>query len=96
MSVTITVKLGDDFFIGDHRYILQEITQTKGGYTAEIVGDDLWGYTVSIDEWVDILKGVQFKLSTKRPSHFSEAKIMIEAPAYKVLRGVLYRQGDKG
>lgn len=88
MPLTITLKKNEDFYVGDQQVVLQTITPNElifmSGTSEFIVG---------VGEHFDV-HGARVA-PRKIGQELSYAKVSIEAPEYKVLRGKLYRETEE-
>lgn len=91
MALTIGVVLGEDFYVGDTRVVVEDIlspTQSK----VKVIGmgiDKL--FTITDQYSVEIMPGV--KVSSGRKGTMDKARLAIEAHRnLKILRGDLYRE----
>lgn len=87
MPLVLTLKKGDDFFVGDRRFLLTSITRDD-------VVLDVSGYgevTVGAN-WDDAVEGIHLAVNKIGSRELSTAKLAIDAPGHKILRGKLYRE----
>lgn len=86
MPLILTLKRGEDFFVGDRRVVLSTITPT--GVVLEM--DGAGEVPVGLD-WLCAGVGIHFAVGKIGLGGLRTAKIKVDAPDFRVLRGKLYR-----
>lgn len=84
MPLTLTFKKGEDFYVGDRHYILSAITPNE-----VVFETPNWDFVVGF-EGAEVAKGIHI-IPKKISGGLLTAKISINAPDYRILRGKLYR-----
>lgn len=90
MPLILTLKKGDDFFIDNRRFVMEEVFDDRNG----IVSDPKTGerFEITDDRATEIAPEVMI-CAASRPTSIN---ISIEAPrAVRILRGSLKRGGRK-
>lgn len=86
MTLLVTIKKGEDFFVDDRRFVLSVITPQE-----LIVLSDDRAFIVGRD-WEDVGGGVKLAVDRIGTVELRTAKVAITAPGKKVLRGKLYKR----
>lgn len=88
MALTLTLREGHDFFIGDRRFVVASVV-TPLNFVVE--AEDGHRYMLDPDDWSDVGPNVRLTSGIPRKQDGKIVRVMIEAPGRKVLRGDLYR-----
>ncbi len=88
MPLTLTMAAGEDFYVGDQRFQIEEVFLTEG-FTLR--GPDGHVYNVDAKKSVDITPTV--KVSDGHRVLVGKARVVFNAPrSVPILRGDLYRE----
>lgn len=93
MALTLTLREGHDFYVGDQRFMIADVI-TPMVFSVE----DSFGlkHSVNSEDWVDVGSGVKLCSGIPRKQEGRVVRLLVEAPDFKVLRGDLYREKLKG
>lgn len=88
MPLTLTMAAGEDFYVGDDRFVIEEVFLTEG-FTLK--GPNGHVFTVDTKKAVDIAPDV--RVSDGHRVLVGKARVVFNAPrAIPILRGDLYRE----
>lgn len=85
MPLMLAIKKGEDFFVGNRRFVLSTITPNEVVFGMD--GDEV---TVGVD-WMSPCDGVKLAIAKIGQGGLRSAKVAVDAPDFRVLRGKLYR-----
>lgn len=93
MALTLSLREGDDVFIGGHRVVVWSIVSE---HHIILRLEDGTEFDIVDDKTTEILKHVYVGLGKQKQERDLWAKLIFEAPrSITILRGDLMRQGDK-
>ena len=94
MALVISLPVGQDFYIEDERIVVSWI---ESPYQFGLRVNKETVVEVTDEKWVGLIPGVRVMAGTPRNQNQNTiVKVMIDAPNKQVLRGPLYRKGNKG
>lgn len=88
MALTLTLREGHDFFVGDRRFVISEVMTPLNFVVSD---EDERRFMLDPDDWADVGPNVRLSSGIPRKQDGKIVRVMIEAPGRKVLRGDLYR-----
>lgn len=92
MALILSLREGDDFYVGDSRILLTKIAGPRQ-FTVETPDGSHWG--IVDDRMTEVMPDVLVSSGTQGTS--TQVRVVIEAPReIRILRGAKYREGRDG
>lgn len=92
MALTLTLREGHDFFIGDRRIVVEDV-RTPQDFTVRDTHNGL-AWVLDSEEWKN-LSYAKLQAGIPRKQEGKIVRLLVDAPGEKVLRGDLYRESKK-
>lgn len=88
MALILTLRKGHDFYVDGRRVVVGKIFSA----TNFTVRNDQGGvFNITDSTWTEVLPGVRVQAAIPRGQSMSIARVAIEAPGRKILRGEAFR-----
>lgn len=94
MALVISLRQGDDLYVGDRRLVVNHI---HSPYRFNVRREDGHVFTLNTEDWDEVFQDVFVQAGIPRKSpNIRNVALVIDAPGEVVLRGGLYRREVEG